>query len=192
MEINDGFVFDILQVMEQNNVLLAFTGEFDMRVINALVTSVRGKLNSLESNPSVQKKVYNVMVECLENIFRHSERSVRQQDSALRSYAIFTLHKQGSDYYMVTGNYINTKNVEYLKKMIDKINTLNKEERKEMYRQVLSNGEFSNKGGAGLGMIDIAIKSDSQLQYEFEKINDEDTFYVFQVRIQSNFTYLTN
>src|ERR1039458_8710476 len=108
MELNDDFVYDILQVMERNNVLLAFTGEFDMRVINALVNSVRGKINSVESNPSVQKKVYNIMVECLENLFRHSEDSLLD-DISLHSFAIFTLHKQGNDYYLVTGNYIQTK-----------------------------------------------------------------------------------
>ncbi len=191
MSKKDDFVYDILQVMEQNNVLLAFTGEFDMRVINALVNSVRGKLSSVESNPSVQKKVYNVMVECLENIFRHSAEA-KQDEVALRSFAIFTLQKQGNDYFLVTGNYIKNGSVVQLKNMIDKINILDKEQKKEMYRQILSNGEFSEKGGAGLGMIDIAIKSDSRLQYEFNEIDQQRTFYVFQVRIHNNYTYSKN
>jgi hypothetical protein len=191
MEMNDDFVYEILQVMEHNNVLLAFTGEFDMRVINALVNSVRGKLSNVESNPSVQRKVYNVMVECLENIFRHSEGSVLQ-DVTLRSFAIFTLQKKGNDYYLVTGNYILTKSVDFLKNMIDKINTLDKEQQRDMYRSILGNGEISSKGGAGLGMIDIAIKSESRLQYEFKKIDDNYTFYVFQVKIHNNYTYFKN
>jgi hypothetical protein len=191
MQQKDDFVYDILQVMEQNNVLLAFTGEFDMRVINALVNSVRGKLNSVESNRSVQKKVYNVMVECLENIFRHSAEA-EQDEVSLRSFAIFTLQKQGCDYYLVTGNYIKNSSVDQLKKMIDKINMLDKDQKKEMYREILSNGEFSDKGGAGLGMIDIAIKSESKLQYEFNEIDNKRTFYVFQVRIHNNYSYSKN
>ena len=187
----DDFVYDILKVMEQNNVLLAFTGEFDMRVINALVNSVRSKLSSMESNRSIQKKVYNVMVECLENIFRHSAES-EQDEVSLRSFAIFTLQKQGYDYYLVTGNYIKNNSVDQLKKMIDKINILDRDQKKEMYRQILSNGEFSDKGGAGLGMIDIAIKSESKLHYEFNEIDKNRTFYVFQVRIHNNYTYSKN
>jgi hypothetical protein len=181
----DEFVFEILKVMEQNNVILAFNGEFDMRVINALVTSVKGKLNSVESNVFVQKKIYNVMVECLENIFRHSENAV-QQNINLRSFAIFTLRREGDDYFLVTGNYVQNKSVDFLKNIIDKINTLNKEQRWEMYRQILANGEFSDKGGAGLGIIDIAIKSGSQLKYDFRKVNDTNTFYVFQVCVHNN------
>jgi hypothetical protein len=188
MALNDDFVFDILQVMEQNNVLLAFTGEFDMRVINALVTSVRERLNNVESNFVIQKKVYNVMVECLENILKHSKSAV-QDDVGLRSFAIFTLNKKGNDYFLVTGNYIQSKSVDYLKNMIDKINTLDKGQQKKMYSEILTNGAFSDKGGAGLGMIDIAIKSDSKLQYDFKKIDNENTFYVFQVRIHNNHTY---
>lgn len=175
-------VFDILKTMERNNVILAFNGEFDMRVINALVRSVKEKLINVESNLFVQKKVYNIMVECLENIFRHSENAI-QEKMSLRSFAIFTLRKDDGNYFLATGNYILNKTVDFLKNIIDKINTLNKDERWAMYREILGNGEFSKKGGAGLGIIDIAIKSGSYLQYDFRKIDSETTFYVFQVCI---------
>lgn len=188
---DDEFVFEILRVMEKNGVILAFNGEFDMRVINALVTSVKEKLNAVETDIFVQKKVYNVMVECLENIFRHSENAI-QQNINLRSFAIFTLRKDDKNYFLVTGNYIQNKSVDFLKNIIDRINTLNKEQRWEMYREILANGEFSDKGGAGLGIIDIAIKSGSQLQYDFRKINDTNTFYVFQVCIHSSNSHLKN
>ncbi|MBL7891701.1 MAG: SiaB family protein kinase [Bacteroidia bacterium] len=188
---DDEFVLEILRVMETNNVILAFNGEFDMRVINALVTSVKEKLSNVESNIFVQKKIYNVMVECLENIFRHSENAI-QQHIHLRSFAIFTLRKDGNDYYLVTGNYVQNKSVDFLKNIIDKINTLNKAQRWEMYREILANGEFSDKGGAGLGIIDIAIKSGSQLKYDFRKLNDNNTFYVFQVCIHNNNSHLNN
>ena len=71
----------------------------------------------------------------------------------------------------------------FLKATIEKINTLNIEQRKGMYREILQNGEFSNKGGAGLGMIDIAIKANAQLNYDFKEYNNEDSFYVFQLNI---------
>ncbi len=188
---NDEFVFDILKVMENNNVILAFNGEFDMRVINALVTSVKEKLSVVENNVFVQKKIYNVMVECLENIFRHSENAV-QQNINLRSYAIFTLRKDGDDYHLITGNYVQNKSVDFLRTIIDKINTLDKAQRWEMYREILANGQFSDKGGAGLGIIDIAIKSGSKLEYDFRKINDNTSFYVFQVCIISSNSHLKN
>jgi hypothetical protein len=54
-----------------------------------------------------------------------------------------------------------------------------------MYREVLSNGEFSHKGGAGLGIIDISIKSGSQLHYSFSQVNDNSSFYVFEVCINN-------
>lgn len=191
MNTDDDFVFDILRVMENNNVILAFTGEFDMKVINALVTSVRDKLNQVETNKFIQRKIYNVMVECLENIFRHSEIAL-QENAQLRSFAIFTLRRQGDEYFLVTGNYIQNENVSYLKNTIDTINTLSKEERWEMYREILTQGKLSDKGASGLGIIDIAIKSGSQLEYDFRKITDANTFYMFQVRIPSNNTHLNN
>ncbi len=191
MGMNDEFVYDILQVMERNNVLLAFTGEFDIRVVNALVNSARGKLSSTESNLSVQKKVYNVMVESLESIMRQSA-VIEEQAGTTPPFSIFTLHKKGNDYYLVTGNYIQTQRVDDIKNLIDKINTLDKEGQKKMYREILANEEFSEKESAALGMIDIAIKSESRMQYDFKKIDKDHAFYVFQVRIHNNYTYSKN
>lgn len=182
MAIHEEFVYEILNKMESHKAILTFSGEFDMQMINALVSSVREKLVEVEPNIGVQKKVYNVMVECLENIYRHSE-DTQQKNVSLRSFAVFTLHSDEGDYFITTGNYVNSSSISYLKNTIDKINTLSLNDRKNMYREILKNGEFSAKGGAGLGMIDIALKSNARLDYQFKESSDGSAFYIFQVNI---------
>jgi hypothetical protein len=47
----------------------------------------------------------------------------------------------------------------------------------------LDNNRISDKGGADLGMIDMARKSGQKLDYSFTKVNDELSFFGLQVKV---------
>jgi len=46
---------------------------------------------------------------------------------------------------------------------LDEINNLQTDEIRNVYRQMLSNAQFSDKGGAGLGLIEMAKKTGNKL-----------------------------
>ena len=64
---------------------------------------------------------------------------------------------------------------------IDKINSMSKEELKDMYKFILNHQRLSEKGGGGLGLVDIARKTGNRLDYTFEKYND--TYYFFNLDV---------
>ena len=66
---------------------------------------------------------------------------------------------------------------------IDYINSLNRDELKAYYKEILNNGELSEKGGGGLGLIDIAKKSRNKLQYSFREIDEDYSFFTLTVKI---------
>jgi hypothetical protein len=57
------------------------------------------------------------------------------------------------------------------------------DELRDYYKEILSDGKYSEKGTAGLGFVDIAKKTKSRLQYSFQPITDEYSYFTFQVRI---------
>ena len=56
---------------------------------------------------------------------------------------------------------------------LNKVNSLNRDELKELYRQVMDTEQFSSKGGAGFGLIDIARKSGEKIDFSFNDLNDD-------------------
>jgi len=52
-----------------------------------------------------------------------------------------------------------------------------------LYKQVLTNGQVSDKGGGGLGIIDIAKKSGEKLDYGFMPVDDFNSFFSLNVSI---------
>ncbi len=69
------------------------------------------------------------------------------------------------------------------KKKLEHINTLDKEGLKGYYKELIKSSEISDKGGAGLGFVDIARKSGQKLEFDFEKVNEEYSFFSFKTKI---------
>jgi len=145
---------------------------------------MESKMEAYEEKPKVKRKVFNVLVECLQNLYHHIDKDAQEVvKSSLDSSALLMIAKNEDNYQIMTGNYLETKNVEDLKSKLDLVNSMDKAELKAYYKEVLSNGTRSEKGTAGLGMIDIARKSGQKLGYHFMEIDKEMTFFSLTVKI---------
>jgi predicted Zn-dependent peptidase len=171
--------------MHDNNIMLSFKGEVTFDLVNSVLKIIEERLNRTEEDLKTKKKVYNVLVECLQNLCHHVEES-GAEESYNNKTAILMIYLNDTNYNVLTGNYISNKNVEHLKNWLDQINSVSKEELRELYKKILNNEQFSEKGGGGLGFIDIARKSGQKLNYDFIKINDKISFFSFQINIPKN------
>ncbi|MBO7461202.1 MAG: hypothetical protein J6T96_01255 [Bacteroidales bacterium] len=69
------FVYDFYVKMKRNNINLAYEGEITHQITKAFTSLAETNMAREEDPSSVQKKVFHVMVECLQNISKHSEGS---------------------------------------------------------------------------------------------------------------------
>jgi hypothetical protein len=176
-------VFDIYDKMERNNILLSFKGEITSDLLTSILQIMENKMDNMQEEPRMKKKVYNVLVECLQNLYHHLD-EITETDEKIRS-AIFTIGKLENKYSIVTGNYILNENINGLRTRLDEVNSLNKEELKEYYKKILNNGEMSLKGGGGLGMIDIARKTGEKLEYNFLEIDNKVSFFTLNIKVSN-------
>ena len=174
-------IYDFYDKMERNNVLLSFKGDVTSELLTSILQIMEMKLDNLQEEPKIKKKVYNVLVECLQNLYHHMDEITEHHDT-IRS-AIFMVGKIDNQYNIITGNYIKNENISSLKKRIDDINALTRDELKDFYKEVLNNGEMSVKGGGGLGMIDIARKTGQKLNYDFLPLDEQYSFFSLNIKI---------
>ena len=73
--------------------------------------------------------------------------------------------------------------IEKLKSQLEQLNKLTSQELKETYRNTLQNGSFSEKGGAGLGFIDIKKRTGTEYEYYFEPISADHCIFILTIRI---------
>lgn len=176
-------IYDFYDKMERNNIMLSFKGDVTSELLNSILQIMESKLDNLQEEPKTKKKVYNVLVECLQNLYHHMDDKNVEQENERPKSAIFMIGKVDNKYNIMSGNYIKSENVPSFKKRLDDINALSKEELKDFYKEVLNNGMMSQKGGGGLGMIDIARKTGEKLNYNFMPVDDKYSFFSLNIKI---------
>jgi len=179
MDIN---IYDFYNKMEQDNIMLSFKGNVTSELLTSVLQIMESKMERLNESNKIKKKVYNILVESLQNLYHHLD---KQPDSAPKGHntVIFMIGKNEDAYSVFTGNYILNANADKLRTKLEKINSLDTDELKLYYKEVLNNGMMSDKGGGGLGMIDIARKSGQKLDFDFQKVDDEFSFYSLNINI---------
>lgn len=171
------FVYDFYVKMKKNKINLAYEGEITHQITKAFTSLTESNMTREQDYNSVQKKVFHVMVECLQNISKHAENRhnvVTSKDGR----GIFMVSKGDTEYHVTTGNVVKTEKVEELVKILENINNLDKNGLNKLYKQQIREGRLSDKGGAGLGFIDIARKTGQKLIYSFLKVDEDKSFFV--------------
>ncbi len=175
-------IHDFYNKMEKGNIMLSFKGEVTSDLLTSILQIMESKMETLEEPPKIKKKVYNILVECLQNLYHHLDDDDFKTRVNEKS-ALFMIRKLDGEYSIMTGNFIASENVEMMQGRLDRINDMDKDQLKVYYKEVLNNGEMSAKGGGGLGMIDIARKSGKKLEYNFDRIDEEYSFFSLNIKV---------
>ena len=180
--------FDINEYYKQLNegeVLLSFKGSVTSDLISNILEVVEEKLEDLNETSKIRKKVYNVLVESLQNLYHHIDELPEEIKGELESkFGVLVVTRVDTSVYRITtGNFVNSGKIKFLKDKIDKINSLSKDELKDMYKFILNHQKLSAKGGGGLGLVDIARKTGNKLGYNFESLTAEYYFFNLDVTI---------
>jgi hypothetical protein len=170
--------------LSKGDVILAYKGSITSELINDILEGVEQKLEDADADSKLRKKIYNILVESLQNLFHHIEVTHEGVEEKLDpKFGILAVIKENDIYKVTTGNFINARRIKFLKEKIDKINSLSKDELKDMYKFILNHQKLSAKGGGGLGLVDIARKSGNKLEYEFFNYNDNYYFFDLTIRV---------
>ncbi len=172
--------FDSLQV---GNNVLSYKGYFSTSVLDDLLSMIEARLVSMGEKEPVRKRIFAVCVEMLQNLF-HRE-SLKWNPTWKNEYqnVIFRLDKDSMHYQIAVGNYMDEMTKYNLISKIDEVNTLDKSALKEKYREVLQTTEFTSKGGAGLGIIDVARRSNEALGYRILPVDENYCFFCILAKV---------
>jgi len=174
---------EIHQYMNDKNVIMSFMGELTHQVTTSLLKNLKENMSSTNVDVVTQKRLYGIIVECLDNISKHWVALDIEKVLGRASPPLFMLSRKDNHYFIVTGNHVPNEQVDFLIKKIELVNALDKKGLQDYYRQTLAKESPLERDNAGLGIIDIALKSGNKLEYEFKPITSAVSFYVIQARI---------
>lgn len=179
-------IYSIYQMMERDHIFLSFKGHITRDLMTSVYQIMESRLEAIDEDPKKKKKVYNILVESLQNIYHHMDelQSDDDADETISRDAMFMIVRGIDGIYTIhTGNYILQSKRQLLQSRIDVINAMTPEQLRAHYVDRLNMAELSEKGGAGLGIIDIARKSGNKLGYSFNSVSEKYAFFSLIISI---------
>jgi hypothetical protein len=167
-------VFQVNEEMEKQNLILVYIGDFSQSVSTSVLHMAESNFNVGSIGLSIKKKLFNIMVESLQNICKHSKAGYS---------SVFMIGENEDGFTVISGNPINHDKIELVIEKIDQVNNLGPEGLKVLYKEVRLRTAISDVGGAGLGFIDMARKSGNKLKYHFSNLTTNTFFFTLSANI---------
>ena len=152
---------------QDNTTVLQFKGKLTFEKIGILLNELKNRKDSFNIQPVLYKKLLTLMIEILENILKYSDHFEDLIEKKPGLYPEFKLNMVEDGFLIITRNPVRDEDREIISTKIDRINSSSEEELKKIYRETITDGMFTEKGGAGLGFIEMAKISDRDLEYKF-------------------------
>lgn len=163
--------------------LFLYTGIYNYQAVNTHLITIKQYLESHIDSKQIVRKIYRVLVECIENINKHGFSFKRDNAEANSIYGYVVLAVDDNQYTIYVGNFISNDEIYSIKSTFDTIVELEREELRDAYNQKLHHTELSPKQGMGIGIIDIALMAKKPIKYITKPFNDDVSFFALEIII---------
>ncbi len=166
----------------QQDIILMYEGIINQSIIKSFAYCAECRLMAEEESRKTSRVVNHVLLESLQNIAKHGyDFSPLASDNikeGLQKSGIFIFGLDEEHWYITTGNMVHNIGLAKAANLIDRVNSLNEWEIKDLHKEMLINSSLSETGGAGLGLIDMAKRTKKSLQYNVQPIDDDYSFFI--------------
>lgn len=163
--------------MSNQDILLAYRDVITEDTVQQLLDISELKMTMNGEEKKLRKRVFNVLVECLQNVVNHSYQGESNNAS------IVLISRTPGAIIVHTGNMVDNVDVSKFEERVGRVNELKATSVREAYNEQLTDAQFSVKGGAGLGLLDMYRRSGNPIDYAIKKIDEGKSFLSISVRI---------
>jgi hypothetical protein len=167
----------IRDIMMKERLMFAYRGIVTNDNSIPLLTLLEKEMEDSEFGFVGRKRLFMFVLESLQNVQRHGT------GDSYADMSMVVYSKSENGYTVTTGNVVKAADTVALKEKLEQINKLDPKGLRELYRQVLSISEFSVKGGAGLGLIEMAKTTGNKLDYDFIPLDNDYSYFVLSKTI---------
>lgn len=170
----------------RKDIILSFKGHLDYDVIGDLIAVLKERMKQRRTRFGLYKKVLTLMIETLENIIRYRAH-FNEEGVLLDAYPPeFLIAIESGKVLIESVNAIFNPDIGELSKKLNQLNNMSEQELKDLYKETITDGKFSEKGGAGLGIIEMSKIADEKLEFGFHTINDRISLFSLKLVINKS------
>jgi len=167
--------------MPEPEIIFSYTGKVDFQKIDQLLTKLKKSSEFTGLQKTTGKRVYAILVECLENIARHSAVGILGLGKHL---PVITVRNENEKIIIWSSNPVPVEHSDIIARQLNRINRLGELELIELYEDKINRKRPERDVSAGLGFILMKLKSGNKLNYRF--ITVERFIVKFELEISVN------
>jgi hypothetical protein len=168
------------RLMADNNVYMIWCGHISSDIGSEVLSFNEAKLSEEDVESKLRRRVFSILVELLDNVSKYSPGKEAEEEFGM---PVAMINLTDKTYSLTTGNLILNSQVGHLKEKIDIINKYDKAGLKEFFINSLSIQTIKTDSTGNMGLIDMARKSGSKLDYQFERVNELYSYYIITVKV---------
>ncbi|MDX1334026.1 MAG: SiaB family protein kinase [Robiginitalea sp.] len=164
--------------------ILSYQGPLSFSTIDWLLSEFKMAAEDHELSFKTYKKMISLMIEALENVTKYADQAMCNGQDKVPGFCPSCQINQNANWIeLITRNPVKNQDVDALKNRIDHVNKHSKDELKELYKSTITNGQFTPRGGAGLGFIEMAKTTGNKLEYAFESLSGDYSLYTLRASL---------
>jgi hypothetical protein len=160
--------------MNESSEFLNYTGPVDYNKIDFLLNDLKESREFLNIDKDTGKRVYAIVVECLENIIKYS---IKDFAGKMNPEPAITVVKQRHIITIKAGNAIEADETGEIILNINRINSQDDNALNAMFEKTINKSFEKDDKGAGLGLMLMKLKSGNNISFNV-------------TRLDSNYNYL--
>ena len=169
--------FEINSLSEE---LITLTAPFDWSSTSEVILKLQKRVDQLDITLKAKKYIAKIITESLDNVCRHVLKNIEYSD-----LSSFTCVLNDDKLYVATRNLIPNKIKNQLIEMIEDLNASSKEDLNDRFRKQLKFGKLDEEGNAGLGLLEIARKTNEKIKFNFEDRSEKSSFFTLFIIINT-------
>lgn len=162
----------------ESTLLFSHFGDFDTSKVENTLKLIESGILDAGDKRSTMKRVCGMLIELLQNISIHGAR-----DSKGHMHAYLIVAKTNTEYRLYSGNLILADMAEPISDKMENLLSLDSAALRKLYIEILCNEEYSNQGGAGLGLVTIVKRAENQVKFQVGKIDDHFGYFHLEVSV---------
>ena len=173
-------IYNFKRKLEDDGIIFTFCGPMSHSVVEGVGSALRLKMNIDEDiTTSTSLKVFSIFVEQMQNVINYSSDRIPENNiNSEMSFGIIVVGKRDNRYFIIGGNKIENSKKEILAKNLMELKKMNKDELKKLYKEKRKIGPTNEDSkGAGLGFIEMARKATEPIEFIFEDIDENYSFF---------------
>jgi len=179
-------MYELYENLKQQKNCLSYLGAFNDEITDKLVRLSESYLGGVNELSKIRHRVSYLIVECFQNVMRHGEVKSNRRIVISDHRDFFQSSVFPDRVVLASSNLIENHHKEDLELKIQQVNSMGGEELKQLYHDILTNQILSDKGGAGLGLIEMARKSGLPIKKHFNLLTSNYSQFFIGLEIANN------